>query len=139
MDCMQDAPLRFTESDDNQTNRKRSRETAQRLHDTVSRGAVQSVHAEGRYFTNPASIDFFPPDFKAFLPENLCKSASFVKLLQFHLKNRLGNIQRNQISILTVGGRELTSEKCGLIKNETMSFIRWTEETYQRYLLDFDM
>jgi len=58
MDCTQDAPVHFTESDDNQPNRKRSRETAQRLHDTVNRGAVQSIRAEGRYFTNPASIDF---------------------------------------------------------------------------------
>ena len=50
--------MRFTESDDNQLNRKRSREAAYRLHDTVNRGTVQSIRADGRYFTNPASIDF---------------------------------------------------------------------------------
>ena len=49
---------RFTESADNQLNRKRSRGAAHRLHDAVNRGMVQSIHADGRYFTNPASIDF---------------------------------------------------------------------------------
>ena len=56
--CTQDAPLHFTESDDNQPNHKRSREAAHRLHDTVNRGMVQSIRASGRYFTNPVSIDF---------------------------------------------------------------------------------
>ena len=50
--------LHFTESDDNQLNRKRPREAAYWLHDAVNRGMVQSIHADGRYFTNPASIDF---------------------------------------------------------------------------------
>ena len=58
MSCTQDAPLHFTESDDSQPNRKRSRKAAHRLHDTVNRGMVQSIHADGRYFTNPTSIDF---------------------------------------------------------------------------------
>ena len=58
MPCTQDAPLYFVESDDNQPNRKRSREAAYRLHDTVNRGMVQSIRADGRYFTNPARIDF---------------------------------------------------------------------------------
>ena len=58
MPCTQDTPLRFTESDDNQPNRKRSREAAHRLHDTVNRGTMQSIRADGRYFTNQASIDF---------------------------------------------------------------------------------
>ena len=58
MPCMQDAPLHFTESDDNQLNRKRSRKAAHRLHDTMNRGTVQSIRADGRYFMNPASIDF---------------------------------------------------------------------------------
>ena len=58
MPCTQDTPLHFTESDDNRLNRKRSREAAHRLHDTVNRGTVQSIRADGRYFTNPASIGF---------------------------------------------------------------------------------
>lgn len=56
--CTQDAPLHFTESDDDQPNRKRSHEAAHRLHDTVNRGTMQSIRADGRYFTNQASIDF---------------------------------------------------------------------------------
>jgi len=56
--CTLDAPLHFTKSDDNQPNRKRSREAAHRLHNTVNRGTVQSIRADGRYFTNPASIGF---------------------------------------------------------------------------------
>ena len=50
--------MRFTESDDNQLNRKRSRETTHRLYCAVNRGTVQSIRADGRYFTNQASIDF---------------------------------------------------------------------------------
>ena len=50
--------MRFTESDDNQLNRKRPREAAYWLHDAVNCRMVQSIHADGRYFTNPASIDF---------------------------------------------------------------------------------
>ena len=50
--------MRFTESDDNQLNRKRSRETTHRLRDTVNRGTVQSIRADGSYFMNQASIDF---------------------------------------------------------------------------------
>ena len=56
--CTQDAHLHFTESDDNQLNRKRSRETAYRLHETANRVTVQPMRADGRYFTNPAGIDF---------------------------------------------------------------------------------
>ena len=58
MPCTQDAPLYFVESDDNQPNRKRSRETAYQRHDTANRGTVQSIRADGRYFTNPASMAF---------------------------------------------------------------------------------
>jgi len=57
MPCTQDAPLHFTESDDNQPNRKRSRKAAHRLHDTVNRGMVQSIRTNEKHFTNPASID----------------------------------------------------------------------------------
>ena len=56
--CTQDAPLYFVESDDNQPNRKRSRETAYQRHGTANRGTVQSIRADSRYFTNQASIDF---------------------------------------------------------------------------------
>ena len=58
MPCTQDAPLHFTESDDNLLNRKRSRETTHRLHDTVNRGTVQSIRANEKHITNPATIDF---------------------------------------------------------------------------------
>mgnify|MGYP004545941573 CR=1 FL=1 len=94
MPCTQDAPLHFTESDDNQLNRKRSRETTHRLCCAVNRGTVQSIRADGRYFTNPASIDFFPLDSKPLFSENHCKFSSFAKCLQFHLKNHLDNIHR---------------------------------------------
>lgn len=50
--------MHFAESDDNPQNRKRSRKAAHRLHDTVNRGTVQSIRADGRYFMNPANIDF---------------------------------------------------------------------------------
>lgn len=56
--CTQDVPLHFTESDDNQSHRKKSHEAAHRLHDSVNRGTVQSIPTDGRYFTNPANIDF---------------------------------------------------------------------------------
>lgn len=58
MPCTQDAPLHFTKSDDNQPNRKRSREAAHRLRDTVNRGMVKSIRTNEEHFTNPASIDF---------------------------------------------------------------------------------
>ena len=65
----QEAPLHFTESDDNQPNRKRSREAAHRLHDTVNRGTVQSIRADSRYFMNPATIDFFSLILRPFSPK----------------------------------------------------------------------
>ena len=77
--CPQGAPLHFTESDDNQPNRKRSRKAAHRLHDTVNRGMVQSIRAGGRYFTNPASIDFSHWISSSFCPKiavNLSRSQS---------------------------------------------------------------
>lgn len=89
MPCTQDTPLHFTESDNNQPNRKRSREAAHRLHDTANRVTVQSIRTDGRYFTNPASIDFLTR-FQVLFPENLCESGSFAKCLQSHLKKRLG-------------------------------------------------
>lgn len=58
MPCTQGEPLHFMESDDNQLNRKRSREAAHRLYCTVNRGTVRSIRADSRYFTNPATIDF---------------------------------------------------------------------------------
>ena len=94
MPCTQDAPLHFTESDDNQLNRKRSRETTHRLYCAVNRGTVQSIRANEKHITNPSTIDFFPLDSKPFFSENHCKFSSFAKYLQFHLKNRLDNIHR---------------------------------------------
>ncbi len=40
MPYIQDRSLHFTESDNNQPNRKRSRETVHRLHDTMNRGTM---------------------------------------------------------------------------------------------------
>ena len=71
MPCTQDAPSCFTESDDNQPNRKRSREAAHRLHDAVKRGTVWSIHADNKYFMSQASADSFLPDFKLFCPKSL--------------------------------------------------------------------
>ena len=62
--------MHVTESDDNQQNRKIPREAAHRLHDTVNRGTVQSIRADGRYFTNPASIDFSRLISSSFSPKN---------------------------------------------------------------------
>ena len=95
MPCTQGAPLHFTESYDSKPNRKRSHETAHRLHDTVNRGAVQSIRANGRYFANPTSVGFVS-DFKPFPHGNFCKSNLLAKCLQFHLKNRLDNIHRKK-------------------------------------------
>ena len=75
MPSTQTAPLHFTESDDNQPNRKRSHEAAHRLHDTANRGTVQSIRADGRYFTNPAGIDFSCLILSPFA-KKLCESES---------------------------------------------------------------
>ncbi len=56
--CTQDAPLHFTESDDDRPNRKRSHEAAHQLHDTANHETVQSIRTNDKYFMNPASIDF---------------------------------------------------------------------------------
>ena len=50
--------MHFAESDDMQPNSKGAHETAHWLHCTVNHGTVQSIYTDGRYFTNPASIDF---------------------------------------------------------------------------------
>ena len=69
MPCTQGAPLHFTESGNNQPNRKRSHKAAHRLHDTVKRGMVQSIRANSRYFTNPATLEFFFPNSSLFRPK----------------------------------------------------------------------
>ena len=79
----QDAPLHFTESDDNQLNRKRPREAAYWLHDAVNRGMVQSIHADGRYFTNPASIDFSRLILSPFSPKITANSARSQSVYSF--------------------------------------------------------
>ena len=58
MPCTQGAHLHFTDSDDMQLNHKRSPEAVYQLHDTANRGTVQSIRADGRYFTDQVSIDF---------------------------------------------------------------------------------
>ena len=83
MPCTQDTPLRFTESDDNQLNRKRPREAAYWLHDAVNRGMVQSIHADGRYFTNPASIGFSRLILSPFSPKILANSAHSQSVYSF--------------------------------------------------------
>ena len=83
MPCTQDAPLHFTESDDNQPNRKRSRKAAYRMHDTVNRGMVQSIRADGRYFTNPTSIDFSHLISSHFCPKITANSAHSQRVYSF--------------------------------------------------------
>ena len=105
MPCTQDAPLHFTESDNNQPNRKRSREAAHRLHDTVNRGTMQSIRADGRYFTNQASIDF-----SHLISRQLCPkiSANPVRLESVHsliCKTILAKPSGVK-SILMTGGRK---------------------------------
>jgi len=102
---MQDAPLHFTESDNNQPNRKRSREAAHRLHDTVNRGTMQSIRADGRYFTNQASIDF-----SHLISRQLCPkiSANPVRLESVHsLICKIVLAKTSGVkSILMTGGRK---------------------------------
>ena len=71
----------FVESDDNQPNRKRSRETAYQRHGTANRGTVQSIRADGRYFTNQASIDFSHLISSPFCPKT---SANLIHLEDVH-------------------------------------------------------
>mgnify|MGYP004616521089 CR=1 FL=1 len=75
--------MRFTESDDNQLNRKRPREAAYWLHDAVNCGMVQSIHADGRYFTNPASIDFSRLILSPFSPKITANSARSQSVYSF--------------------------------------------------------
>ena len=105
MPCTQDTPLHFTESDNNQPNRKRSREASHRLHDTVNRGTMQSIRAGGRYFTNQASIDF-----SHLISRQLCPkiSANPVRLESVHsliCKTVLAKTSWVK-SILMTGGRK---------------------------------
>ena len=108
MPCTQDAPLHFMESDDNQPNRKRSHEAAQRLHDTVNRGMVQSIRADGRYFTNPASIDFSYLISSLFYQKILANPVRLesVHSLAWHTIWQYSSESNFNPSILMVGGRE---------------------------------
>ena len=83
MPCTQDTPLHFTESDDNQLNRKRPREAAYWLHDAVNRGTMQSIRADSRYFTNQASIDFHCLTSSPFCLEILANSACLQSVYSF--------------------------------------------------------
>ena len=89
MPCTQDAPLYFVESDDNQPNRKRSRETAYQRHGTANRGTVQSIRADGRYFTNPSSIDFSRLILSPFSPKITANSACSQSVYSFIWKTVL--------------------------------------------------
>ena len=83
MPCTQYAPLHFTESDDNQSNRKRSREAAHRLHDTVNRGTVQSIRANEKHITNPSTIDFSRLILSPFSPKITANSARSQSVYSF--------------------------------------------------------
>ena len=61
--------------DENQSNRKRSHETAHRLHDTVNHGMMQPTHANSRYFTNPATLEFFFPNSSLLQPKIHAKAS----------------------------------------------------------------
>ena len=103
MPCTQDAPLHFTESDDNQLNRKRPREAAYWLHDAVNREWC-NPYTQTADTSRIRQALIFLTGFQVLLPENLCESGSFVKCLHFHLKNRLDNIHR-RISSPSSGSR----------------------------------
>ena len=75
--------LHFTESDDNQSNRKRSREAAHRLHDTVNRGTVQSIRANEKHITNPSTIDFSRLILSPFSPKITANSARSQSVYSF--------------------------------------------------------
>ena len=83
MPCTQDTPLRFTESDDNQLNRKRSRETTHRLYCAVNRGTVQSIRANEKHITNPSTIDFSRLILSPFSPKITANSARSQSVYSF--------------------------------------------------------
>ena len=83
MPCTQDAPLRFTESDDNQLSRKRSRETTHRLYCAVNRGTVQSIRANEKHITNPSTIDFSRLILSPFSPKITANSARSQSVYSF--------------------------------------------------------
>ena len=83
MPYTQDAPLHFTESDDNQLNRKRSRETTHRLYCAVNRGTMQFIRTDGRFFTNPASIGFSRLILSPFSPKITANSARSQSVYSF--------------------------------------------------------
>lgn len=83
MPCTQDTPLRFTESDDKQLNRKRPREAAYWLHDAVNRGTVQSIHADGIFFMDFTTIDFSRLILSSFSPKITANSARSQSVYSF--------------------------------------------------------
>ena len=83
MPCTQDTPLRFTEADDNQLNRKRPCEAAYWLHDTVNRGTVQSIRANEKHITNPSTIDFSRLILSPFSPKITANSARSQSVYSF--------------------------------------------------------
>ena len=63
--------------------RKRSREAAYRMCCAVNRGTVQSIRADGRYFTNPSTIDFFRLILSPFSPKITANSARSQSVYSF--------------------------------------------------------
>ena len=75
--------MHFTESDDNQLNRKRSRETTHRLYCAVNRGTVQSIRANEKHITNPSTIDFSRLILSPFSPKITANSARSQSVYSF--------------------------------------------------------
>ena len=67
--------------------------------DAIHTRRRQILHESGKH-------GFSLPDFKLVLSKSPRKTGSFAKCLQSHLKKRLDNIHRKQISILAVRGSE---------------------------------
>ena len=105
MPCTQDTPLHFTESDDMYPSRKKSRGAAHRLHDTVNHGMMQSIRANGRTFTNQASIVFSRPISRQLCPRISGNPVRLESVHNFICKTVLAKTAGVK-SILMTGGRK---------------------------------
>lgn len=105
MPCTQGTPLHFMESDDNQPSRKGSHETAHWLHCAVNHGMMQSIRANGRNFTNQASIVFSRPISRQLCPRSSGNPVRLESVHSFICKTVLAKTAGVK-SILMTGGRK---------------------------------
>ena len=103
--CTQDTPLHFTESDDMYPSRKKSRGAAHRLHDTVNHGMMQSIRANGRTFTNQASIVFSRPISRQLCPRISGNPVRLESVHNFICKTVLAKTAGVKLILMT-GGRK---------------------------------